>query len=343
MSSHASLRMQSNPEEFFASLLGGMSKSGSNAFAISPRKSATGGAIMASDPHLGINLPNMWLLAGYQSPSYHVVGLMFPGLPVVLVGRNKDIAFSGTNMRAASSDLYELDSEQLQNLSTSKRKIAVRGWFDKKIVVRSSEIGPIISDAPLFNSNGRTIAMRWVGHEYSDELSSALKMNQASTWGEFTASFDTYAVSGQNYLYADAKGSIGLLPAVKIPVRDYHTPESVVHDMSENEGVWNGFLKTSDLPRIYNPESGFIASANNQPVKATTPLGFFFSSNDRVTRMNSYLADRQAITWEDIRFLHTDTYVGSAHQAAQAMARAMQDYFIEPHPKGFSEIQQMLE
>ncbi len=301
----------------------GMSKSGSNAFVISGAKSSENSAIMASDPHLGLMIPNMWLLAGIHSPSYHVVGLMFPALPMVLVGRNEDISFSGTNMRSASSDLYELTPAEQKQITTTERKIEVKGWFDRKVKLRHHPIGPIISDAPLFKSNGRVIAMKWVGHQHSDELSAALKMNRARNWQEFVLSFEDYAVSGQNYLYADTKGNIGLLPAVKIPIRNYTVPTEVVYPSDDESKAWQGFLHPGELPNIYNPVQGFIASANNSPVEAQTPLGFFFSSNDRISRLNEYLGSRELISREDISTLHLDTYVESSYLAAKALARAI--------------------
>ena len=88
--------------------LAGVSRSGSNSVAVAGRRSATGGALMANDPHLGIFIPNVWLIAGVRSPSCHAVGLMAPGLPIFAIGRNRHIAWGGTNMRAASSDLYNV-------------------------------------------------------------------------------------------------------------------------------------------------------------------------------------------------------------------------------------------
>ncbi len=320
------------------SILNGLSKSGSNAFVISPQKSTTNSAIMASDPHLGIMLPNMWLIAGYQSPSYHVLGMMFPALPMVLVGRNENISFSGTNMRSASSDLFELSPDEIDNLTTSEQTIKVRWWFDKKVRLRRSEIGPVISDAPLFEANGKTIAMRWVGHEYSDELGAALRMNRAKDWDGFVKSFGSYAVSGQNYLYADTKGNIGLLPAVKIPIRSYSEPARITLKSGDKSTAWQGFLTATELPNIYNPEIGFIASANNQPLKASTPLGFFFSSDDRIDRMNSYFSALDKVSMDDIRKLHTDTYVISSHLLAQKFVQLLQLTPQESRSKAHAEI-----
>ena len=86
-------------------LMGFISRTGSNSVVIGRSKSKSNGALIASDPHLGIFAPNLWLLAGYQSPSYHVVGYMLPGVPAVTIGRNENVGWGGTYMRAISSHL----------------------------------------------------------------------------------------------------------------------------------------------------------------------------------------------------------------------------------------------
>src|SRR5690606_18695570 len=94
----------------FEAMFALVNRSGSNSFAVSARRSASGAALIASDPHLGVVLPNLWLSAGMQSPSHHAVGLMIPGVPVVALGRNRWIAWGGTSLHAASSDLFDVSA-----------------------------------------------------------------------------------------------------------------------------------------------------------------------------------------------------------------------------------------
>ena len=98
-------RGQRERSAIIETLLAGLSRSGSNSLALAPKRTRNGAAILANDPHLGINVPNTWILAGVKSPSYHAVGLMIPGLPLFAIGRNPWIAWGGTNMRATASDL----------------------------------------------------------------------------------------------------------------------------------------------------------------------------------------------------------------------------------------------
>ena len=103
-------------------ILGGMSRSGSNSLAVAASKSASGGALIASDPHRGVSAPNIWLLVGYKSPSYHAVGMMIPGVPFIAVGRNPDIGWGGTNMRSAFGE-HLIDAEIEAAVAQAARSI----------------------------------------------------------------------------------------------------------------------------------------------------------------------------------------------------------------------------
>jgi penicillin amidase len=117
-------------------------KSGSNCFVVSPRRCARRAPLIASDPHLTITLPNPWIIAGMVSPSYHAVGLMIPGLPFVAAGRNTAIAWGGTNLHAASSDLVVAPSHAQTDIRQREETIAVRWRHPRKIRVRESRWDP---------------------------------------------------------------------------------------------------------------------------------------------------------------------------------------------------------
>ena len=216
-------------------ILRGLSRSGSNSLAIAGRRTKTGAALMANDPHLGLVLPNLWLLAGVKSPSFHAVGLMVPGLPFFAVGRNKMIAWGGTNMRAASSDLYDASKLAPGAITTRKETVKVRWWFDQEVSVRETALGPIISDAPLIETGtGKPLALAWVGHQQSDEITAMLKVSRAGSFAEFKKAFESFAVSAQNMLYADVEGNIGQVMAMRLPVRSARPPRDLVLDPNRN-------------------------------------------------------------------------------------------------------------
>ena len=181
-------------------LLGGMGKTGSNSIALSPDRTTTGAAMMINDPHVGVMLPNLWLLGGYKSPSYHAVGIMIPGIPAIALGRNEKIAWGGTNMHAASSDLYDVSDLPQKDWTSRTEHIGVRWWFDEEVTIRESPLGPILSDSPLLKWGDKPpVALRWIGHTPSDEVTALLKMNRATNFDQFRNAFATWAVSGQNF------------------------------------------------------------------------------------------------------------------------------------------------
>lgn len=295
------------PEEALLNeILVNHSRSGSNCFAVSSERSATGGAILAGDPHLGVSLPNTWLVVGCKSPSCEMVGLMFPGAPLMVIGRNRQIAWGGTNMRASTSDLYDVSGKPLRENET---KIGVRWWFDRRATLRDSDVGPVVSDAPFIEmKDGPDIALRWVGHEPTDELTALLEANRARDWPSFRAAFKPYGVPGMNILYADVEGNIGQLSALRLPVRHPDRPDRLILDPDEPTHRWQGFLGPDTLPSALNPETGFLVSANNVPARTSPPLAYFSTSNDRLLRMRDLLARSDKLSMEQVKAIQRDVH-----------------------------------
>jgi len=310
-------------------LLGGMSRSGSNSVAVSPARSKNGHAWIANDPHLGFMLPNLWILAGVKCPSYHMVGMMIPGLPFVAVGRNNDIAWGGTNLRAASSDLFDVSKIPTAEIKSHKERIGVRWWFDQHMTVRDTSHGPVMSDSRLLEPvDGEAIALRWAGHYVSDEFSAMLGANRARNWDEFVTAFETFSVSAQNMVYADTSGNIGKLMAAHLPTREPGAPP-FLHDPELDTAVWDKMINVRDLPLSYNPEAGFIVSANDRPPDTDVPVGYFFSPGSRMTRITSLLEIKDDITFEDLHALQTDVIEPTAIAINQAFIAAVERHNLE--------------
>ncbi len=302
------------PFDMLSELLQSVSRSGSNSFAVSSRRSKTGAAMIASDPHLGIMLPNLWLIAGYRSPSYHAVGLMVPGLPFLIIGRNERIAWGGTNMRAASSDLFDVSALDESQITERVEHIRVRWWFDRDVVLRETPYGPLLSDAPILEyDDGPAFALKWVGHAPSDEVTAMLKLNRAQNFQGFRDALSGLAVSGQNMLYADVDGHIGQVMAVKLPVRPKEAPKDLLLDPKGTAiKAWQDFRDASDLPASLDPPAGILASANNRPTKTNVPVGYFFSSDDRVDRITSLLNASEKLDAEDLHRIQRDVHMTSS-------------------------------
>ena len=291
--------------EAFTRLVLGLGHAGSNALAVSGRHSTTGRPWLAGDPHLSLSLPSVWLQLAYRSPSYNVAGLMIPGIPVMAIGRNPWIAWGGTNLHALSSELFDASELAASEISERRVRIAVRWSRPRDIVLRDTVHGPIISDASLFGGDKRALALRWVGHQPTDELSALLAFNRARDWPEFRAAAGGFAVPGQNLVYADRAGRIGHLRAAWLPRRATLPPDDVVSPLA-SAAHWADYATAADLPSDLDPPNGFIVSANDRPPPADIPLGWFFSPNDRAERLTALLCDREAIGVADLAALQRD-------------------------------------
>lgn len=309
-------------------LLTATGRNGSNAFVVSPERTASGGALIAGDPHLGFQLPNFWVLCGMKSPSYHAVGLMIPGLPAVAIGRNAHAAWGGTNMHAASTDLVQVLDLEAWDVRTRTETLNARWWLDEEVTVRDTALGPVLSDVDMipWDDDGHLV-LRWVGHQVSDEVTALLRMNRAHDFESFRAAFSTFAVSGQNYLYADAAGNIGQLMAVRLPVRTATVPEDLVVPSS---AAWAGFRGPLELPAVQNPSRGYLVSANNRPAPADIPIGYFFSSDDRVDRLTELVATSTAIDLERVRAIQSDVFLRSATVEREAIRAAVTRSQLRP-------------
>lgn len=289
-----------------------LSRSGSNTYAVSAEAASTGGAIMANDPHLGIGAPGPLLIVGYRTPQRAFVGMMFVGIPLPALGRNDRIAWGGTNMRASASDLYELPAapaDPAGRIEERTERIRVRWWPDRTVTLRRSPLGPLINDVPYLADAGLPpIALRWTGHEPSDEFTAMLRASRAGNWEEFHGAFDGYSLPQMNILYADVDGHIGQLLAARVPRRRWDKPPSLVLDATDPEHAWESVRTADSFPRAFDPPAGFLVSANNTPVDLEHPIGYFFSAGERFERITSLLADANPVGLDAIRRIQADAY-----------------------------------
>jgi penicillin amidase len=310
-----------------------LNKSGSNSFAVAGSRTENGAALLANDPHLGQFVPNFWILLGYRSPSYHAVGFAVPGLPFLGLGRNTHISWGGTNMQGASSDLYDVSHLDENGVTEHEETIKVRFGRDRKITVRRSAWGPIFSDAPVVPAKqGERLALRWVGHEVSDEFTAFLKANQAKTIESFREAFAEYSVSGQNLLVAEDSGRIGHIPAIRLPLRPFNQLPSLILQANNPDHQWQGLVSANQLPYALNPETGFIASANNRPVATQPPFGFFFGPSTRIDRLQHLLEIDDQISFEDANRILRDVYDANAHRISKTWTSLLKEAGV-PNPE----------
>jgi penicillin amidase len=259
---------------------------GSNSWAVSGARSASGKPMLANDPHLGLTAPPLWYLAHLSAPGLDVIGATLPGVPGVLVGRNGRIAWGFTNTGPDVQDLYleKLDSagnylapQGARAFETRSETIRVKGADDEALQVRVSRHGPVISDvlpdALEHTPRGYAMALAWTALAEDDlTLQAAIRIARSQTWKEFEAALRDLHAPQQTVTYADVEGNIGFIAAGRVPVRK---PENDLMGLAPAPGWdarydWAGYVPFDALPRAFNPAGGAIVSANHK----ITPPGY---------------------------------------------------------------------
>lgn len=314
-----------NNQSDLTMLIKRFSRSGSNSVVVSGKKTPTGSAMIANDPHVGLFLPNFWLLVGIKSPSYHAIGYMIPGVPIIGIGRNRSIAWGGTNMRGISSHLYDVTDIPEDQIKIRKEKIKRRWWFDTHVEIRETPYGPVLTDSEFFEKekSSRDASLFWVGQSGSDEIDTFLKISQASNWKQFKSAFKNYKISAMNMTYSDAQGNIGMIAAYGQPI--LKAPEKTLELIKSPNNPVVKVLSPINHPNPYNPSEGFIGSANNKPFsKPDVPFSYGYSNNDRIDRIKSIISAKKKINMQDLMDLQNDVFNQKAYDIKEQIRNKTQ-------------------
>lgn len=313
-----------------------LTRAGSNSWVLGSRKTVSGKPMLVGDPHLGLSLPSFWVLMGLYSPSYHMVGLSIPSVPAIAIGRNKDIAWGGTNMHAWSTDLVDVGEDKSGKWPQRIEKVKVRFGFDKRVTVTETPWGPLVNNLDFLNGKKlkKSLALKWMGAEPSDEISALLSANRSKNWSEFQKSFDHYNVVGIFYTYADRFGNTGMIPAVKLPQRK--TYDRLIYDPVQDPDHWKNSLNYNRPMAIFNPPSAVIASSNNAPSKDPRYRSPFFASSNRHDRIVELLGTKKRWESKDMLALQKDTFSKGSFLLAQKFLKVFSTE--SPLPSWFNEL-----
>ncbi len=248
---------------------------GSNSWAVSGHRSKSGKPLLANDPHLELTLPSIWYEMHLVAPGLDVSGVTLAGLPGVVIGHNRAIAWGLTNGMVDDLDFYveRINPENPQQyfyddgwqaLESEVETILVKDGKEQAFTIRRTHHGPIISSVhPAYENDSVAVSMRWTGDRVSDDLASFLALNRAKNWNDFERALRSFTVPCQNFIYADTAGNIGYRTGGIIPIR--RDGKGYLPYLGwENDGDWIGEVPFEEMPRSYNPPTGFVATANNQ-------------------------------------------------------------------------------
>ncbi len=303
---------------------------GSNAWAISGAHTASGMPVLANDPHLRFSLPSIWHMVQLTAPELHVTGATIPGVPAVVIGHNEQIAWGMTNLEFDMQDLYEeqIDAQTgryvyqgtTEQGQLEQSFIAVKGMDPEPIVSLRTRHGPVI----LTNENNQTFALRWVAAEIDHMTFPFLAMNQAGNWDEFQAALRGYNGPAQNFVYADRAGNIGYHVAGAVPLREAGCHGDVPSNGAIGQCEWQGLIGFDALPELYNPDSGLIVSANQDPFPSNPPypVAGVFSPAYRARQIRARLGAREDWSAQEMIGIQMDVYSALDRFLAQRVLEA---------------------
>ncbi len=289
---------------------------GSNNWSVSGKMTRSGKPFLANDPHRTIALPSIRYIVHLVAPGWDVIGATEPALPGVSIGHNENIAWGLTVFPVDQQDFYleELNAQNALEYKTEngweKMRVEeeifhIRGGRNQTQSLKFTRHGAV-----LWNDGRRALALHWVGDEPGTApYLPGISVDRAQNWQQFLQAMARWKTPPENFVYADREGNIGEQSAGLAPIRSKGNGLLPVPGTGGYE--WSGFIPFSELPRQFNPERGFVATANNKtiPEKYRYSAGFVWSK-DRIARIEQVLNEardkKQLLDQEDMARLQND-------------------------------------
>jgi penicillin amidase len=287
---------------------------GSNNWVLSGQRTTTGKPLLSNDMHLSHRIPSVWYESHLTAPRFDVAGVTLPGVPFVIVGHNERIGWGFTNLGPATYDLYienlnDKDEYQTpsgwQKLQHRREVITVRNGHIVTVDVPLTRHGPIISD--VFPGEKRKLALRWTLYEPAIISLPFLEIDRAQNWDEFKDAISRFEIPSQNAAYADVDGHIGYLATGKIPTRA--TASGGVPVGGGDDGhEWIGFIPLNQMPSVFDPPTGIIATANGRITSDKYPhqLALEWVFGARTQRIYEVLESTKKFSPDEMLTLQTD-------------------------------------
>jgi penicillin amidase len=280
---------------------------GSNNWVVHGLRTASSKPILANDMHLGLTTPSIWFENHLVGGDLEATGVSFPGVPLVVAGHNRHVAWGFTDGMADVQDLYEEHLRRAADggweyefqgewlpATVRREQIAIKGGKSSVEEVVVTRHGPVIN--ALFKDafpEAPPLALRWTALEPETTLQAFYGMNMAQDCQQFREALRLFTGPAQNTVYADIKGDIAYTLPGKIPIRA-RGDGSLPSPGWTGEYEWVGYIPFEDLPHLENPPRGYVATANN-PVHRPDFSCFIardFCSSDRAARITELLEAR---------------------------------------------------
>jgi len=288
---------------------------GSNNWAVSGRITRSGFPFLANDPHRALQIPSLRYWVHLVAPGWNVIGGGEPVLPGVSIGHNSFGAWGLTIFSTDQEDLYVYAtdpensdryrySDRWEEMTVVSEKIPVKGAAPFEATLKFTRHGPVIYED---TEHHQAVALRaaWQETGCAPYLAS-LRMDQAESWPEFQEACLKNRTPSENMLWADRKGNIGWQATGLVPIR--RNWPGLLPVPGDGTYEWSGTIPASELPSLLNPESGFIATANQDNLPEGYPhrVGFLWSDPFRFLRISEVLGSGRATSLSDMMNLQQD-------------------------------------
>jgi penicillin amidase len=301
-------------------------ENGSNNWAVAGKKTRSGAPILCNDPHLNLSLPSLWYEIQISTPQFNAYGVSFPGAPGVIIGFNDSCAFGVTNGGRDVRDYYEVQfkddtrKEYLFNGAyhpTTFRidTIKIKGKADFIDSVAYVQLGndwcPVMFDKSfggVRTDDHKYYAVRWKAHDPSIELKYFNLIDRAKNYTDYQAAAVNFHTPGQNCAFACKNGDIAMRTQGEWPAK-WKGQGDFIMPGTDTSYLWQGMIPQDEVPFQYDPERGFVSSANQKPVEETYP--YYLGRNYPMYRgiiINKKLTAMSDITPQDMMALQTDNY-----------------------------------
>jgi len=287
----------------------------SNNWVVNGNRSDSGNVILANDPHLEVNrLPAVWYEIVLEGPDNFAMGATMPGISALLIGRNKDVSWGATYTFMDAMDFWIEDCQKGEYLKDGKRHsfelrkeiIERKKKGKQEVTFYKNKHGVLLGD-PF--EDGRYLSVLWSGcNGGACSLQQGLALSKISNVKDAMTCLGKLEMSF-NWVIGDVNGDIGFQMSGLSPKRNNRYSGFTPIPGWKSEYDWKGYYDHNELPRSYNPENGFIVTANED-------LSEFGEVNPHTITMSNYRSDRikhllnakEKISSEDMRTMHMDTY-----------------------------------
>jgi len=300
---------------------------GSNNWAVSGAKTASGYPLLANDPHLDITLPSIWYQIQAASPDVNVYGVSIPGAPGVIIGFNQNVAWGVTNVGADVLDWYNIRFKD-----ASKKEYWYKNtWNPVKVRVETIKVkgGKTVIDSVYYTHHGPIVyttkqrpdkfskinniptghALRWVAHDGSNDVKTFYKLNRAKNYTDYRQALTYYSAPAQNFVFASVENDIAITSNGYFPLK-WNGQGKFLMDGSDPVNDWHGRIPAEQNPTVKNPSRNFVSSANQSLTDQTYPyyINWEFAPYERAHRINKRLSVMSKANVDSLINLQNDNY-----------------------------------